>query len=30
MEGYSSTTWVPPAWRARRDAGGNVLIGRIA
>jgi N-methylhydantoinase A len=26
IEGYSSTTWVPPGWRAARDAAGNMLL----
>jgi N-methylhydantoinase A len=28
LESYSSTTWVPPSWHAKRDAGGNVLLRR--
>ena len=28
IEGYSSTTWVPQGWIARRDAHGNTIIGR--
>ena len=28
IEGYSSTTWVPPGWQAMRDAAGNVLMRR--
>lgn len=30
IEGYSSTLWVPPDWRARRDASGNILMQRGA
>jgi len=26
VEGYSSTTWVPPGWRGARDAAGNMLL----
>ncbi len=26
IEGYSSTTWVPPGWRAMPDAHGNILL----
>jgi N-methylhydantoinase A len=26
VEGYSSTTWVPPGWCAARDAAGNMLM----
>lgn len=29
IEGYSSTTWVPPGWEARRDGAGNVLMRRV-
>ncbi|GGC46124.1 hydantoinase/oxoprolinase family protein [Chelatococcus reniformis] len=29
VEGYSSTLWVPPAWRARRDEPGNIIMQRI-
>jgi N-methylhydantoinase A len=28
IEGYSSTTWVPEGWRARRDEAGNLILGR--
>jgi len=28
IEGYSSTTWVPPDWRAVADAAGNILMRR--
>lgn len=28
IEGYSSTTWVPPGWRGARDAVGNMLLRR--
>jgi N-methylhydantoinase A len=30
IEGYSSSTWVPEGWTARRDAAGNTLIARSA
>ncbi|MDA8250828.1 MAG: hydantoinase/oxoprolinase family protein [Rhodospirillales bacterium] len=30
IEGYSSTTWVPESWHARRDAAGNILLARDA
>ena len=30
IEGYSSTTWVPPGWRGARDAAGNMLLRRRA
>jgi N-methylhydantoinase A len=30
VEGYSSSTWVPEGWTARRDAAGNTLIARSA
>jgi N-methylhydantoinase A len=30
IEGYSSTTWVPEGWAARRDAAGNVLLRKGA
>lgn len=26
VEGYSSTTWVPPGWAAARDAAGNMML----
>jgi N-methylhydantoinase A len=26
IEGYSSTTWVPPGWSGARDAAGNMLL----
>ncbi len=29
LEGYSSSTWVPPGWTAIRDAQGNVLMRRV-
>ena len=29
IEGYSSTTWVPPDWRAVRDEVGNVVLRRV-
>jgi N-methylhydantoinase A len=28
IEGYSSTTWVPPGWIAVRDTNGNTLMTR--
>ena len=28
IEGYSSSTWVPPGWSARRDDAGNTLLTR--
>jgi N-methylhydantoinase A len=28
IEGYSSTTWVPPGWTAARDQAGNVMLRR--
>ncbi len=28
VEGYSSTIWVPEGWAARRDAAGNIIMGR--
>jgi N-methylhydantoinase A len=28
IEGYSSSTWVPPGWRAVQDGNGNILMGR--
>ncbi len=28
IEGYSSTTWVPPGWHAARDAAGNMMLRR--
>jgi N-methylhydantoinase A len=30
IEGYSSTTWVPPGWSATRDVHGNVSLRRMA
>lgn len=30
VEGYSSTTWVPPGWVAMRDGAGNMLMQRGA
>jgi len=30
IEGYSSTTWVPPNWTATRDGAGNILMRRSA
>ena len=30
IEGYSSTTWVPPAWQATRDTSGNIFLRRVA
>ena len=30
IEGYSSSTWVPPGWTAERDPHGNVLMRRVA
>jgi N-methylhydantoinase A len=30
IEGYSSTTWVPPGWTAARDSAGNVILRREA
>ncbi len=29
IEGYSSTTWVPPGWRAEPDRAGNILLSRV-
>jgi N-methylhydantoinase A len=26
IEGYSSTTWVPPGWSGARDISGNMLL----
>jgi N-methylhydantoinase A len=28
IEGYSSSTWVPPGWMAERDAAGNLQMQR--
>jgi N-methylhydantoinase A len=28
IEGYSSTLWVPPHWRAERDQVGNIIMRR--
>ena len=28
VEGYSSTTWVPPGWQGARDQAGNMLLRR--
>jgi N-methylhydantoinase A len=28
IEGYSSTLWVPPGWRAERDTPGNIIMRR--
>ncbi len=28
IEGYSSTTWVPPGWRAAPDPHGNIFLHR--
>jgi N-methylhydantoinase A len=30
VEGYSSTLWLPPAWRAARDKAGNLIMSRIS
>ncbi len=30
IEGYSSSTWVPPEWRAVPDAHGNIILHRAA
>lgn len=30
IEGYSSTTWVPPGWHALRDAAHNIILRRHA
>ena len=30
IEGYSSSTWVPPDWRAVPDAHGNIILHRAA
>ena len=30
IEGYSSTLWVPPAWRVRRDEPGNLIMTRVS
>jgi N-methylhydantoinase A len=29
IEGYSSTLWVPPDWRAERDQVGNIIMRRV-
>jgi N-methylhydantoinase A len=29
IEGYSSTVWVPPGWRAKRDAPGNIVMRKV-
>jgi N-methylhydantoinase A len=29
IEGYSSTLWVPPNWRAERDQPGNIVMRRV-
>jgi N-methylhydantoinase A len=29
IEGYSSSTWVPPGWHAARDTAGNLLMRRV-
>jgi len=29
IEGYSSTIWVPPSWRAERDDAGNIIMKRV-
>jgi serine/threonine protein kinase len=29
IEGYSSSTWVPPGWLAERDGAGNLLMRRV-
>lgn len=29
VEGYSSTLWLPPAWRAARDKAGNLIMSWI-
>jgi N-methylhydantoinase A len=29
IEGYSSTLWVPPNWRAERDLSGNIIMRRV-
>ncbi|HMO27801.1 hydantoinase/oxoprolinase family protein [Enterovirga sp.] len=29
IEGYSSTLWVPPGWRAERDEPGNIIMRRV-
>jgi N-methylhydantoinase A len=28
IEGYTSTVWVPPGWRAERDESGNIVMQR--
>jgi N-methylhydantoinase A len=28
IEGYTSTVWVPPGWRAERDVAGNIIMQR--
>ena len=30
IEGYSSTLWVPPTWRATRDQAGNIIMERTS
>jgi N-methylhydantoinase A len=30
IEGYSSSTWVPPGWQATPDEAGNILLRRTA
>ncbi|MBV8472445.1 MAG: hydantoinase/oxoprolinase family protein [Hyphomicrobiales bacterium] len=30
VEGYSSTLWAPPGWRAERDEAGNILMRRVS
>jgi N-methylhydantoinase A len=29
IEGYSSTVWVPPGWRAERDEPGNIIMQKV-
>ncbi len=29
IEGYSSTLWVPPGWRAERDEAGNIIMRSV-
>ncbi|MBY5533708.1 hydantoinase/oxoprolinase family protein [Rhizobium leguminosarum] len=29
IEGYSSTLWIPPGWRAERDEPGNIIMRKV-
>jgi N-methylhydantoinase A len=29
IEGYSSTLWVAPGWRAERDEPGNIIMQKV-